>query len=45
LVPFGTLFIITMQRFRLIKQGKESFGFQDYRKWLQSAVFVGIKPG
>ena len=30
LVPFGTLFIITMQRFRLIKQGKESFGFQDY---------------
>lgn len=34
LVAFGTLFIITMQRFRLIKQGKESFGFQDYLQFL-----------
>ncbi len=30
LVPFGTLSIITMQRFLLIKHRKESFGFQDY---------------
>ncbi len=31
LVPFGTLSIITMQRFPLIKHRKKSFGFQDYR--------------
>jgi hypothetical protein len=39
-VPFGTLFIITMQRFRLIKQGKESFGLQDYRKAYIPRLFI-----
>jgi len=48
LVPFGTLFIITMQRFRLIKQGKESFGFQDYPpvhvfQWTTSGQLVKRK--